>query len=112
MKYLWTAYFEDGKIMEQKEDGSLSYEEVIEYQEKAKLIYIDLNDGTFAYGIDLPTQRFGINGTWFQVGDSKDDTEALTHVQPVVKHKKDHYLIGFSGINGKGHVVDRVIRIV
>lgn len=138
LKYLWTAYFEDGKVMEQpaddrysKHDDSAEYNpsafrDLLEYQEKAKLIYFDINDGTFAYGFDFNLGRFGISGTWFSLeteeelkdrkldywrGVQRDDVHnpdgTVSEGEPYVYA----YFFGYTGINSKGEKVQKVIRI-
>lgn len=72
LKYQWTGYFADGKVLTQPDMSSTSLKALFDYEKKADLIYIDLNDNTFAYGYDNKTGRFGVNGTWFFVGDSTD----------------------------------------
>lgn len=138
LKYIWTAYFDDGVILEQPADDRYSkhdenaehnpsaFRDIIDHQKKAKLIYFDINDGTFAYGVDLPTGRFGINGTWFSLetddvlkdrkldywrGVQRDDVfnpdGSVTEGEPYVYA----YFFGYTGTNSKGEKVQKVIRI-
>lgn len=139
LKYLWTAYFDDGKVIEQPADDRYSkhdddaeynpsaFRDLLDYQKKAKLIYFDINDGTFAYGVDLPSGRFGINGTWFEVGE---DEHALKDRELIYYRavKQDHtlhpngeitahepeieaYFFGYKGKNANGKIVKKVVRI-
>ena len=138
LKYRWTAYFEDGKVMEQPEDDRYSkhddtaeynpssFRDLLEYEEKSKLIYFDINDGTFAYGVDMPSGRFGINGTWFSLEtDESLAKRKLIYWRGVQKDDKLHangevaegepyvyaYFFGYTGINSKGERVQKVVRI-
>lgn len=139
LKYLWTAYFDDGKVIAQPEDDRYSkhddaaeynpssFRDLLEYQEKADLIYFDINDKVFAYGIDFRDFRFGINGTWFSL-ELQD--EVLTDRKLVyfreVKRDEHHnadgsvvvdepritaYYYGYEGKNAKGENVQKVIKI-
>ena len=138
LKYIWTGYFDDGKVMEQPEDDRYSkhddaadhnptaFRDLLEYMDKAKLIYFDINDGTFAYGVDLPTGRFGINGTWFSM---EGQNEPLANRKLVYWRQvdQDHiltkdgieaqeprvtaYYFGYEGKNAKGEKVQKVICV-
>jgi len=143
LKYLWTAYFEDGKIISQPEDDRYSkhddsfthnpsaFRDLLDYEKVSKLIYFDINDGIFAYGVDLPSGRFGINGTWFSI----EDQDAPLHSRKLVylrEVKQDSvftgsvaapkvdvqapvvtgYYFGFEGINPKGEKVTKTIKVV
>lgn len=139
-KYLWTAYFSDGKVIEQPQDDRYSkhddsaehnpsaFRDILDHQEleDVELIYFDLNDGSFAYGIDLPSGRFGINGTWFSLEqhDAPLTDRKLIYYRGV---KVDHrigsdgvsvdepeieaYYFGYEGKDASGKVVKKVIRI-
>lgn len=151
LKYTWTGYFDDGKILEQPEDDRYSkhddnaehnpssFRDLLDHMDKAKLIYFDINDGTFAYGVDLPTGRFGINGTWFSLesleepltdrklvywrGVQRDDVIESVDVQQedgtitkeVVTTQGepyvDGYFFGYEGKNRSGNNVQKVIRV-
>lgn len=139
LKYLWTAYFDDGKVLKQPEDDRYSkhddaaehnpssYRDLLDYEKQASIIYFDINDGTFAYGIDTRQWKFGINGTWFGI---EGQDEVLTDRKLVyfreVKRDEHHnadgsivvdepritaYYIGYEGKNAQGENVQKVIRI-
>lgn len=148
LKYIWTGYFDDGKVMEQPEDDRYSkhddaadhnptaFRDLLEYMDKAKLIYFDINDGAFAYGVDLPTGRFGINGTWFSIEDQdepltdrkivywrevkldrhlipeKDEEGKVTSIRTEDDEPRiTAYYFGYEGKNAKGEKVQKVIRV-
>ena len=69
-KYSVTGYFEDGTTL--SEEAGNTVEEIFGYQDKSKLVYFDINDGTFAYGVDLFQRRFGVQGTWFELEYTQD----------------------------------------
>lgn len=122
-KYLWTAYFEDGKVLEQSADdsysdyaaaeySSTSLEALFDYSKKAKLIYFDINDGTFAYGIDLPSRRFGINGTWFSLPEEVPLEDIRLEYLYLKKDDDSEYCdFGYSGKDFDGKRIAKTIRI-
>lgn len=154
LKYLWTGYFDDGKVLEQPEDDRYSkhddaadhnptaFRDLLDYCSKANLIYFDINDGTFAYGVDLPTGNFGINGTWFNIEDQDEPLsdrkivfwrEVLkkTHIsrektgeqnekgedlyRDVIVEDEPYvnaYYFGYKGKNAKGKEVVKTIRVM
>ncbi len=142
LKYLWTAYFEDGVVLEQPADDRYSkhvegaeqnpsaFKDLLDYTEKAKLIYFDINDGSFAYGIDMPSRRFGINGTWFSLPEEEPlEDIRLEYFRTVKRNDKvnfkdgavesieegepeiEYYNFGYSGKNAKGERILKTIRI-
>lgn len=144
LKYLWTAYFEDGKVLEQPADDRYSgyvegaehnfssFKDLTDYEKKAKLIYFDINDGSFAYGIDfaygvdVPSRRFGINGTWFSLPEEEPLEDIRLEYFRTVKRDDqlmndgtivegepeiEYYNFGYSGKNAKGERILKTIRI-
>lgn len=137
LKYLWTAYFDDGKVLEQPADDRYSghvdgadhnpssFKDLLDYEKKAKLIYFDINDGSFAYGIDMPSRRFGINGTWFSLPEEEPlEDVRLEYFRTVRRDDKiesaniiegelyvEYYNFGYSGKNAKGKRIIKTIRI-
>ena len=131
LKYLWSAYFEDGTIINQPADDRYSkhvegaewnpssFRDLIDYQEKSPLTSFSIEDNRFFYAVYLPTGEF--------TATSDDGVEApftLEH-EPVTDRKliyyremhKDNidgewqeprvnaYIIGYEGkdANGKVH---------
>lgn len=139
LKYLWAAYFDDGAIIEQPADDRYSkhddnaehnpssFRDILDHEKKAKLIYFDINDQVFAYGVDLPSGRFGINGTWFsmELGDEKLTDRKLVYYREMKKDAHLHsdgtvteddaivqsYCFGYEGKNSKGEKITKVIRV-
>ena len=147
LKYLWTGYFLDGKILEQPRDDKYSkhdddaehnpsaFRDLLDYMETSDLIYFDINDGTFAYGVDLPTGRFGINGTWFSIEEQyepltdrklvyyramkqdthlklrKEEDGTITDESHTDAPVIESYYFGYEGKNANGKLVTKVIRI-
>ena len=108
LKYQWTGYFADGKVLTQPDLGSTSLAALFDYEKQADLIYIDLNDNTFAYGYDNNTGKFGVNGTWFFVGE---DQTLLDNMRTVFEHNDDDsYTFGYEGFDD-GKVTRRTITI-
>ena len=140
LKYVFTGYFDDGKVLEQPADDRYSkhddnaehnktaFTDLIEYQKRAKLIYFDINDGTFVYGIDLPSGRFGINGTWFSIEEQGEpladrkvvyfrEVEKKSEIFPdgtVVEGEPEitAYYFGYEGKNSRGKKVTKLIKVV
>jgi len=147
LQYLWTAWFDDGTVIKQPADDRYSkheddadnnpsaFRDIIDHQKKANLIYFDINDDVFAYGIDLPSGRFGINGTWFSLEDISNPIKdrKLIYYRTVDKDivlntvvEKDGkttttidekeprviaYYFGYEGKNASGKIETKVIRI-
>ena len=139
LKYLWTAYFNDGAVIEQSPDDRYSkhddaaehnpsaFRDILDHEKHAQLIYFDINDKVFAYGIDLPSGRFGINGTWFSIEDQDEPLtdRKLVYYREVVKNehvqtdgsiiseepKVTAYYFGYEGISPQGKKIKKVIRI-
>lgn len=82
LKYLFTAYFEDGTLIDQGDDKSLLDEkrsrffDVLEYEKTSKLVRFSLisaevGEGilTDEYSVDLTTGVFSVNGVEFEACD-------------------------------------------
>lgn len=116
LKYTFTAYFEDGSVLTEpktsiREESIELLKEVIKYNKKSKLIYFDINDGVFAYGINMPNGKFGINGTWFLLSD--DGSEKSKELVYKIGEKDgtiDGFYVGYSVIKD-GSKIERTIRI-
>lgn len=90
-KYYWTAYFEDGMVM--SEENGADYDEMLKYRKESDLLYIDLNDGSYAYGVDLRTLRFGVQGTWFDLDSVPGGYDT---VDPVCEEEGEgKFVLGF-----------------
>lgn len=140
LKYRWTAYFDDGTVLKQPEDDRYSkhvdgaehnpsaFRDILDHEKIAKLIYFDLNDGTFAYGVDLPSGRFGINGTWFglEPEDAPETKRKLIYYRVVDRDKVINfdtdeeqdkepviqaYCFGYEYKDAHGKNVQKVIQI-
>lgn len=138
LQYLFTAYFDDGINVEQGPDDRYSkhdddaewnpsaFRDVLERQKEAELLYFDINDGVFAYGLDLRTWKFGINGTWFSLEDPNEpltdrkllyyrvtdreyilDKDGVTEAETRVAA----YVLGYEGKTLAGEKKERVIYI-
>jgi len=115
IKYKFTAYFEDGKVIAQSDkdtlsDTSGSFQSIIDYSKKANLIYFDINDGVFAYGVDLPSGRFGINGTWF-LTEKPDDKIIKRDIKYYIDTEHEEFCFGYTGTTKSGKKIEKVIRV-
>lgn len=106
MVYQWTGYFEDGLVLEETEDNS--FKDLLAHISKSKLIYFDINDGTHAYGVDIKTGFFGIQGTWFSI---EDKDRPLHDRKPVLVVDGEDYNIGYVGTDEKGEEVFKTISV-
>ena len=106
MAYRWTGYFDDGLVLEESEDNS--FKDLLAHMSKSKLIYFDINDGTNAYGVDIGTGLFGIQGTWFSIEDKE---RPLTDRKPVLTVDGEDYNVGYVGTDEKGEKVSKTISV-
>lgn len=116
LKYTFTAYFADGMVM--TEPKVSTYEESIEllkevykHDKKSKLIYFDINDGVFAYGVNMPNGKFGINGTWFSLADDSEYSKR-TLIYSIITDSGmiSEFVVGYSEMVA-GKKLERTIRI-
>lgn len=105
-KFYWSAYFKDGTVLEEENGATL--EMLNKQRRKDTLIYIDLNDGSFAYGVEIATGRFGINGTWFSLNPKEHKFDKIA---PVCEQRGKDFVIGFKGMSPSGKKIERVIYI-
>lgn len=87
LKYLWTAYFEDGTSIEEPADDHYSkhdpeaeanpsaFRDLLDKEEESKLVMFVLNEvgGDTSVGVDLETGQFAINGVAFDAHSQQLD---------------------------------------
>lgn len=133
----WSAYFEDGHVIDQPDDDRYSkhvegaehnpsaFRDVIDYQEKSKLTQFHLIKGSKIYGIDLEHGTFFLNPGNFEFS-FEGQNEILTDRQviffrEVLQHNTanggvqppyvNRYFFGYKGRNEKGQSVEKVLNI-
>jgi len=140
LKYLWTAVFDDGRVIEQPADDRYSkhldtaewnpsaFRDVLDYSEEhnlATFVLKDVTDGYAEYGIDLGDGMFW---TWnpegsleFSLEDEPLTERKIIFFREMYQQQElgkeagepfvNRYVIGYEGKDSKGKVQKKVIYI-
>lgn len=133
LEYLWTAYFEDGTVIEQPEDDRYSkhdphaewnpsaYRDVLDKTESGVQVdmFVLMGDGVF-HTVDLVHGKFTIDGTEIELENDCTNPRKLIYYRTVEKDYVDGiemdaritaYSFGYEYKDDKGRVQKKVITL-